>query len=308
MKGLIILPKFFEQRWKPKLISGSLDFEGILNSNALLYYSISNHLDFDLIYADEVNVDSDVDVVFMFGVPYHNRPKLIPGLLDLNKKVKLVMWPGDLQCYDNKLCLENRIKVFERCDVILSPVYEYFEKNYPQFIYKHEFFPKFFASDERYTRLPFNNTPKMRCLLSGAVNPHVYPLRNVIRKNDIVDYRSSKYVAGNAYAKLLNSYFCCAASSSIFNYAVAKYFEIPAAGSLLIANETNDLKRIGFVPHQHYVPITKANAIKTIKRCIENPNDYNDIRKKGMEYVRNNHSIVNRIERLKLLFKELFNK
>lgn len=259
---------------------------------------------FELRFADEVNIDSNTDILFMFGVPYHNRPKLIPGLFDFNKNTKLVMWPGDIQCYGNKICLENKIKVFERCDLIISPAYGYFMKLYPQFKSKHRFMPKFFSPHERYTQLLFNNKPKNRCLLSGAINKKVYTLRALVKNCEYVDYKPAKYV-GDSYARLLNSYFCCVTSSSIFNYAVAKYFEITAAGSLLLADETEDLKMAGFIPYKHYIPITKKNACIKITECLKNPEKYNDIRREGMEFVHKNHSVINRMKWLKVIFDNL---
>ncbi len=97
MKGVIILPKYLEKSWTPKSSPKGLDFNNILSANASFFYIIRDALGFGLRYADEVHVDSDTDVVFMWGVPYHNRHKLIPGLVDLNKNIKLVLWPGDIQ-------------------------------------------------------------------------------------------------------------------------------------------------------------------------------------------------------------------
>jgi hypothetical protein len=201
--------------------------------------------------------------------------------------------------------MENKIKVFNRCDLIVSPVYEYFAELYPQFTSKYRFMPKFFSPNERYVGLPFNERPKMRCLLSGATKARIYPLRNFIkRRGQKIDHRPAKYV-GNAYAELLHSYFCCVTSSSIFKYVVAKYCEIPATGSLLIADETEDLKRMGFVPHKHYIPITRKNALTQIADCLNNPEEYNHIRKEGMLFVRKNHSINNRIIDIKKWLVEL---
>jgi len=304
MKGVIILPTFCKKLWMPK---SELDFSNILSANAPFFYVMRDTFGFELRYADKVDVDADTDIVFMFGVPYHNRPKLIPGLLDLDKKIKLVMWPGDIQCYGNKLCLENKIKVFKRCDLIISPAYEYFVKLYPQFVFKYKFMPKFFSPHDRYVKLPFNSNPKTRCLLSGSLNPQVYPLRSFIKNAGLVDYAPPVH-KGDAYARLLHSYFCCVATSSVFNYVLAKHCEIPATGSLLLANETNDSKKAGFIPNKHYVPITKSNVFETITHCLENPTEYEYIRKEGMKFVRENHSVDNRMDMFKKIFERMVNK
>jgi hypothetical protein len=152
-------------------------------------------------------------------------------------------------------------------------------------------------------KFSFNDDPKMRCLLSGAVNSKIYPLRSFVKKqsNNI----DCKKAIGDKYAELLNSYFCCVTSCSIFNYVLAKHLEIPSTGSLLLTNETSDLKRAGFISNYHYVPVTKKNVIAKISHCLKKPNKYKHIRKQGMEFVRKNHSVVNRIEQLKRIFDGL---
>lgn len=305
MKGVIIIPKFYESLWTPRPDG----FKSISSVTGPLWYAIKNAFEFDLKYADEVDVPLNTDVVIMFGVPYHNRPKVIPGLLDLDKNIKLIMYPGDIQCYNDPICMESRLKVFNRSDVIISGSYEYFAKLYPQFLNKYEFLPLFFGPDERYMGLLFNNGPKMKCLFSGSLNPQVYPLRSFIKNSKcvMVDYVPPIYV-GDAYAKLLNSYFCCVATPSIFNYAVCKYFEIPAAGSLLLAPEINDFKKAGFVANQHYVPITKSNIIEIITHCLKNHSEYEHIRRAGMEFALKNHSVLNRIDRIKIIFGKVLDK
>ncbi len=302
MKGVVILPKYLESLWTPKSETKGLNFNSVLSSSAPFYYAMRDTFGFELRYADEVNVDSNTDVVIMFGMPYHNRPKIVPGFFDLNKNIKLIMCPGDLQSYDNKLCFENRIRVFERCDLIIIHAYEYFKKEFPQFLSRSEFMSNYFSPHDRYIQLSFNDNPKMKCLLTGALNKRIYPLRNFVKKKPNVEYKKA---VGNDYAKLLNSYYCCIASTSIFKYALTKHFEIPASGSLLLTNEAEDLKRGGFISGKHYIAVTKKNVIKTIAHCLKNPKEYNHIRKRGMEFVHRNHSVINRIERLKTLIEEI---
>jgi len=301
MNGIIIIPKFYEALWQR-------DYQSTMSVMAPLWHGIVDRFGFSIRFADEVDVDNSTDVVLMWAVPYHNRPGMIPGLLDLGKKTKLIMWSGDLQCYGNKNCLENKLKVFERCDVIISQTNEYFIKMYPQYVYKNEIMLHFFSPHDRYTKLPFNNTPKMKCLLSGSRNKDVYDFREYIVCSTFkhVDYKSPIF-KGDAYSNLLHSYFCSIATASIFNYVLAKYFEIPATGSLLLAQETQDLKISGLIPYKHYIPITNDDVFKKIDECIKHPDDYNIIRKAGMEFVRRNHSVVNRVDQLETILDRLFN-
>ena len=302
MKGVIIIPKYYLSRqWAPEMIEGKEDFSNVPRSIPLLLYAMRDSFGFDLRFADEISVSPNTDVVVLFGVPYHNRPEMIPGLLDLDPKIKLVVYPGDIQCYDDPVCIENKIKVFNQSNLIVSASYEYFLKIYPQFMHKHKFLPLFFAPHKRYAELPFNKAPMIRCLLSGATNPQIYPSRTILREACIkrMDYRSTTYAIGDAYAKLLNSYFCCVATPSIFNYATAKHLEIPAAGSLLIAIETEDLKRAGFIANKHYVSATEETIVDQVTQCLDSPEKYEHIRISGMRYARKYHSVNNRIKKFR---------
>jgi hypothetical protein len=216
------------------------------------------------------------------------------------------MFAGDVQCYDNNECLKNKTEVFQRCDLIVSQSYEYFSKIFPQFLSKMFFLADCFSTHEKYLKFPFNEKPKMKCLLSGSTGQLAYPLRYYILKNKIpqIEHKNSFFALGEEYPKLLNSYFCCVTCSSIFKYVLTKHLEIPAAGSLLLTNETSDLNRVGFIPYKHYIPITKNDVFQKIKDCLNNPQNYNKIRQEGMIFTRENHSIKNRLE----LFKEVFNK
>ncbi len=144
----------------------------------------------------------------------------------------------------------------------------------------------------------------------------------------------------NKYAQTLNSYFCCVTDSgkaygacryniygderqfkkhiddyllekmdnqTLFMFkkqgqVLLKYFEIPAAGSLLIADDcTQEMKSLGFEPHVNYVPINETNAIDTINDCCKNPEKYEKIRHAGW-LMSKTHTIDKRKEQLKNIF------
>ena len=266
-----------------------------------LFHEIRDKLGFKLQFSDRIDVSSDIDELFLFGMPYHNRPELIPGFLDLNKNVKLILHTGDINCHNNKVCLSNKLKVFKRCDVILSPSYEYFLSNYPQFADKYVYLPASFDTHTQYTQLPFNNTPIMKCLLTGTIS-WAYPIRSFISENKIKNIKRIEKLdgyVGYKYAKLLNSYFCCVTSSGVSRVALSKFFEIPATGSLLLTDTIDDMDRLGFIPDQHYVSITKKNVFSKIQHCLSHPDQYEYIRREGMKFIIKNHSVINRIEQLK---------
>jgi glycosyltransferase involved in cell wall biosynthesis len=272
-----------------------------------------------MLYVDDIEIPSDIDVIIARAIPQKSYVNSLMNLANLNKNVKLIGYLHNL--HGNESMKSNMIKMLNRYDIILSPAEETFKNQYSKYLNKFIFFPNFFAPHERYIKFEFNKNPIFKCLLSGALASE-YPLRSFIfdkidrSKVSIIPhpgYKKSKKeilndvscYTGDKYANELYSYFCCLSTSSKFNYVLAKYLEIPAVGSLLIANETNDLKKIGFIAGEHYVSITKENALETIYECLDNPDKYIEIRKNGMGFVRRNHSINNRFEQLKNILNEI---
>lgn len=277
--------------------------------HTILFSIIKEHYDWRAIqFTDEPIVPIDTDVIITFGGPEHSAPASMCNLLDLDNGIKLIGMTGDVHSLGNKKSAEMLSQYLDRCDVILSGAYRNFLNNYSQFENKYVFFPQMFASHDRYANLSFNSNPRMQCLLPGNINQY-YPLRQVIAKyvdgKKIVRGTCSKIIRSE-YAKLLNSFFCAVTSGLIFNYAVAKYFEIPATGSLLIANETEDSIKAGLISNEHFVPITKDNAQQQIYDCLDNYEAYQHIRRQGMEYVRANHSVNNRALQLINIIDGLF--
>ena len=251
----------------------------------------------------------DADVILTCTAPrlaYINAMLLI----SLSRKAKLIVFIVDTHKRDSRF--DPHVEaLLKRADCILGTDAENFEASWPQYKTKHVFFPTFFAPYERYTNIPFNEKPKMKCLLSGVISEH-YPLREYIagevnkhlEYRDMIDVLPHPGVQGadkkNAvvredYANLLNSYFCAIATPAL-KCVISRYFEIPAVGTLLLAEQVRDLDRVGFVLYEHYVPITKETVFKKIRDCLANPDKFENKRKSAMGFVRENHSINNRIK------------
>lgn len=88
------------------------------------------------------------------------------------------------------------------------------------------------------------------------------------------------------------------------SYMIAKFFEIPGNGLLLLA-DTKHVKNFfddyGFVNFQNYIEINNDNFDEIIN-FISNPNNQNKIKQiriNGYNHIKNNHLVNNRIEQLK---------
>lgn len=269
----------------------------------------------EIVYSNEFPSLSDkIKTLFLFLHPtaYIAVKDYARGLEEYRKPLKVISYLGDLCAAERDF--KPFYSILDRSDVIFSETDEAFRKLLPGYVNKLVFSPNFFAPHERYANLPFNENPIMKCLLSGSLYAESYPLRYFLSNNtgsiiDILEWPKQKlqdkphYALNEAYAKKINEYFCAVATSGIRQtgdkYIVAKYFEIPAAGTLLLANEAEDLKKTGLRPYEHFVPITRNNAIFQISDCLANPDKYQEIRRRGMEFVRSHHSIKNRVELVK---------
>lgn len=302
MKGAVLLPSTFGEQY-------------VTDRYTCLFRMLEDKLGFEVIFTSDSNsMPADVEVVIAFKSPQHSHVNSLMGLTSLPKRVKLIGYFVDLHGGGDYLV--NMEQMLERCDVVLCSYDEMFRKKWPQFIEKYVFFPHCFAPHERFAQLPFNRGPVLKCVLAGARHPGVYPLREVISqgRGDIVmpphpgghtkKLREGVYTR-ERYAELLYCHFCGVATSSRFNYVVAKYFEIPATGALLLANEVPDLKKLGFIPGVHYVAISEENALDKIDECLNNPEAFTEIRIAGMEFVRENHSVRNRFEQLKRVLEAI---
>jgi Glycosyl transferases group 1 len=154
--------------------------------------------------------------------------------------------------------------------------------------------------------------------LSGAIN-EAYPLRQrmlelhcegsyAIRYQRHPGYYCNyNYQAdtriGRGFAKRIHSCRVGFADSvSPFGYVVAKYFEIPATGALLLADDTVSapLSELGFVANQHYVPVSLKNLEERIEYVLaENNRDEIDrIRRNGQALVHKRHKTSDRARQI----------
>ena len=171
-------------------------------------------------------------------------------------------------------------------------------------------------TDDHY--LKFNNKPLNRVLVSG-MKGLLYPLRKYLitkaptNKDTIAYVHHPKYrkfdyentqglKIGSNYGKMLNSYVCCFTDCSSLNYVLAKYFEIPASGSLLLGEETkyNDLEKLGFIDNVNYIKCNMQNIDMKIEWILNPVNnaEIERIRKAGQKLVLEKHHIKNRVKQM----------
>jgi hypothetical protein len=286
VSNIIVIPKFYKNHWYKNFLNPLCDKFG-----------------FELRYTDYANIPSDAKIVVAFAVPHFSKPNLmIDELSKLDNDVYLIGWMADIHCglfKINHKCREEMITMFDRYDLIISAHDTRMKSMYSKYLDKYVYIPWCFASYERYVKFEINKKPIMQCLMVGSNDVRVYPGRNRIHKyaqksNIIKSIKGG--IPQDKYASLLHEYFCGIADTGHNEVIQPKYFEIPAVGSLLLGKRTNLVDDLGFIPYKHYVPFTDKDVFDKAKDITSNPDKYEDIRIAGMEYVRSNHSINNRMK------------
>lgn len=208
--------------------------------------------------------------------------------------------------------IQEKLEAFSMVQTILSTYGYVFDHFYPQLSktkrvvwMPHSASPDFL--------IDFNENPVNAVLLSGVVNSY-YPLRLRMKalcesgSYPIVVHRFPGYSCdfdyetntsvGRGYAKRINTYRVAFTDSSRYRYSVAKYFEIPATGSLLLADRavSEPLSRIGFTEGVHYIGVSNQDLEDKLQYALDenNHDELDQVRRNGQALVWRRHKTSDR--------------
>lgn len=217
----------------------------------------------------------------------------------------------------NQQMRQMKVVSFALCDSILASYAYVWARFYPQLSgmnnvtwVPHSASPDFMLS--------YNHCPEDSIFLSGAMNEY-YPLRQEMmglhsqHPNSIAYHRHPGYYCGydyeadagigRGYARRINRYRTGFTDSSrTFKYVVAKYFEIPATGALLLADDavSGPLRELGFIENQHYLPVSKKNLEERVQYVLDprNHERLDEIRERGQALVWERHKTSDRARQI----------
>lgn len=225
-----------------------------------------------------------------------------------NSNKKLYVFADDIHKNEDM----KNINYYDNFDGIFVTYREPFIKRYPRI--KHEkiyWIPHGFTDDHS---LPFNKKPIEKLLISGK-NGSMYPFRRkMIRavptnKDKMAmighpNYKQFDYdnlenlKIGSKYGVVLNKYLCCFTDCSTLNYILAKYFEIPATGALLLAEDNvyGDLEKLGFSDGVNYIKCNQDDVMEKLQWILDPANraEVDKIRKAGQVHAHECHHITMR--------------
>uniref|UniRef100_K3WT14 Uncharacterized protein n=1 Tax=Globisporangium ultimum (strain ATCC 200006 / CBS 805.95 / DAOM BR144) TaxID=431595 RepID=K3WT14_GLOUD len=236
----------------------------------------------------------------------------------------IMVWNDDLHYYDQFNPIEIRETIFKRADVLVGTytyqMDEYFAsitgsmnaRDMPMTMWLPH------SSGPDFTKSSFNEYPIHKIILSGARGSNWYPLRHWLgifqeTHRDIMDIyqHAGYYVKDNQseiFASYLRAYRAGITTTLLFQYVIAKIFEIPSTGSLLVVNRdvVPLLEALHMKEMQHFVSFDRTDPETTMHWVLDPANQVvvDTIRKAGMELVREQHMVTNRVQALNRFVKE----
>jgi len=153
----------------------------------------------------------------------------------------------------------------------------------------------------------FNPSPKNIILLTGNLKQKAYPKRAMVynlknkHKIDVLSHPSYHKLEhgciGKKYLQKINEYVSSVSSCGLpcYNYVVAKYFEIPGSGSLLLAYTepiTKELLKYGFKDMENMISFNDSNIDERIQFILnpKNKKEINRIRLNGYNLIKDKHT------------------
>lgn len=161
--------------------------------------------------------------------------------------------------------------------------------------------------------LPFNPRARNELFLSGAIC-NAYPMRQklnglmesgfpgIVRQPHPGYHCGYQYGndlrVGRAFARRMWEHRAAFTDCTRYQYTVAKHFEIPATGALLVADSAIEapLAELGFVPGFHYLSVSDENLEDRVSYvlCEEHHAELDQIRRNGQALVLERHRTSHR--------------
>ena len=230
------------------------------------------------------------------------KNKQMYGLEKVNIPKGVLYW--DVQTTQNKFrsfVWKNNI------DLVFSFYRDAFLRFFPEFATRLRWLPNHVYTEEF---KDYGLDKDIDFLLMGALSDKVYPLRTRIAREmagmkGFVHHQHPGYrdfllqeeplkLVGESFAREINRtkiFFTC---DSIFGFPIAKYFEVPACNTLLLASGSQELRDLGFIDQENFVEINQNNYLEKAYYYLENEAERLEIAKRGSEMVRQKHSTAAR--------------
>jgi Glycosyl transferases group 1 len=234
--------------------------------------------------------------------------------------MQIGIWADDIHWFSEAARL-SRVVPFVVADKVLAAYANRLEEFYP-FVRKNAdliWVPHSASAD---FVIPLNEKPEPAIFLSGAMTSH-YPLQRQMKalydENSLpivffdhpgyhceFDHESDGRI-GKGFARNIAKHLAAITDGLIYCYLVAKFFEIPATGALLLGEERmkGALACLGFRDGVHYLSVSPQNLKPRIKEALdpENRKEIDEMRRQGQQLVLERHLVEHRAKQIDEVFR-----
>lgn len=243
------------------------------------------------------------DFIYINEYGETNSPK-ITGLADLSIPFAVSLHDLHYQVAERNEALRQ-----DKVEHIISIGRDKFYEWYPEHANKLYWLPHHINSSI-FKDYAFNKD--IDFLMMGAVHSRVYPLRYKILNSmckitgfvyhEHPGYRlfkdDDRSLVHEKYAREVNRAKLFLTCGSVWNYPLAKYYEVLACNTLLLAPICRELGDLGFIPGIHYVDIDENNFIDKAEYYLRHEAERLTISRQGYEMVHAQHSTTHRAREL----------
>ena len=105
-----------------------------------------------------------------------------------------------------------------------------------------------------------------------------------------LDYKKEQWPIQDGYSKELNKAWMSVCCSSILQYPVMKFFEIPASGSILYSDYLPELKELGFVPDKNMIQVNLNNIQGQVETLLKDEKRMQKVSAAGFKLIHDRHT------------------
>lgn len=120
--------------------------------------------------------------------------------------------------------------------------------------------------------------------------------------------QSEDLIVNEKYAQMLNRsklFYTCGSRDKLGGVAVLKFFEAPASRTLLIAEENEDIKDLGFIDGENYVACRVEDINEKTKYYLSHDKERQRITDNGYQFIHQHHTNDHRAQSMVRYIKEL---
>jgi hypothetical protein len=315
---LIVLNEYFINNHTSMNIMCNIDkkINGII-------YVYTNNKNYEQITKKILN-EHTFDAIWIINFRYGSIISDIDFLI--SKKIYIIFTAWDFFCM--KQNTKNIIKKYIQTHkdyFFISEVASYEEYcRYNNLIKKENYIELSHYADDIFIESKHNASPLNKIGILGKIDDKYYKKRreitNLLKKDfpndvEIVGYNNTRNNINNRLQLFSNEickYKCCVTTSILNSHCLlAKFFEIPACGSLLLMPQElmNEANLHGFIDMQNCIMYNGTNIHEKVKFILNDENNeiIDNIRISGKNFIKNKYTKENFLKSIVYSFKKFMN-